>query len=182
VRPQPVLPVGLALRPFRLVLLPGLLPRVPVLLRFPTLPGAWVPRVTEPERVLRDVPQQQQEGPSGPPAILPALLLRRVQVHAGPAHHVGLRHPNAQAQVRQGEHDPVRATGRRSHQRREGGTADRHHVEEGEPGVAEKVLVVRRFGLHLGLTATGVGSQRHLVGGERQAEPATARPGSRWPT
>src|SRR5262249_50737773 len=42
------------------------------------------------------------------------------------------------------------------------------------PGVAEQVLVVLRFGLHVGLTATRIGAQRHLVGGERQAEPAAA--------
>src|SRR5262249_59334980 len=116
VRPQPVLPVILALLPLVLALRPSPLPHLPVLLRFPPLLGAAVPRVTVPERVLRDVPEQQQERPPGPPAILPALVLRRLPVRARPAYHVGMRYPEAQAQVGQGEHDPVRAAGPSPHQ------------------------------------------------------------------
>src|SRR5262249_14787164 len=130
VRPQPVLPLLLPLLPLLLALPPGPLPLLPLLLRFLWVPlsGVAVLGVTVPERVLRHIPNQQQEGPPCPPAVLLAVPravgCRLAQILPCPAHHVGVRHPDAQAQVRQGEHDPVRAAGRPSHQGREGGTAD----------------------------------------------------------
>ena len=142
----------------------------------PCLPPAVPARPAVPQRVRRQVPQQQGQRPVRPPPViilvlalvrlreprqLPEPLTRRalrgllvflqliepVKQRAGVANAHRVRHPHAEADVGEGEQDAVRMPCRRSHQRRDRRPADRGDVEQGRAALAHESFVIRRPGL-----------------------------------
>ena len=97
----------------------------------PGLPVGVQVRLAAPERVRRQIPQQQQQWPPRPRPVGWPVEALRVVIDPLPRFpdQCGVRQPHAEADVRRGEQNPVSLPRRGTHQRRDGRPADRRDVE-----------------------------------------------------